>query len=98
VALAKVGPVGADKAGQRLDDDMLLLGLEQCCGSVIFFIPDPGSESLIFFYPGSGSWIRRVKKHRIPELGSRILLYMKIGMTNKTNFFLAFYSFRSKFY
>jgi hypothetical protein len=47
------------------------------------FIPDPGSGG--------------VKKHRIPDLGSRILLYIKIGMKNKTNFFLAFYSFRSKF-
>jgi hypothetical protein len=37
---------------------------------------------------------------KAPDLGSRILLYIpvKIGMKNKTNFFLAFYSFRSKFY
>jgi hypothetical protein len=41
---------------------------------------------------------------RIPDPGgkkstvSRILLYIKIGIKNKTNFFLAFYSFRSKFY
>jgi hypothetical protein len=51
-----------------------------------------------FFDPGSGSRIRGVKKHRIPDLGSWILLYIKIGMKNKTNFFLAFYSFRCKFY
>jgi hypothetical protein len=49
-----------------------------------------------FFYPGSGSRIRGVKKNRIPDLGSRILLYIKIGMKNKTNFFLAFFSFRKK--
>jgi hypothetical protein len=48
------------------------------------------------FYPGS--LIRVVKKHWIPDLGSRILLYIKIGMKNKTNYFLACYSFRSKFY
>jgi hypothetical protein len=53
-----------------------------------FFITDP--------VPGSR--IRGVKKHQIPDLGSQILLYIKIGMKNKTNFFLAFYSFRSKFY
>jgi hypothetical protein len=32
-----------------------------------------------------------VKKHRIPDLGSRILLYIKIGMKNKTNFFFCFF-------
>jgi hypothetical protein len=31
-----------------------------------------------------------VKKHRILDLGSRILLYIKIGTENKTNFFLLF--------
>jgi hypothetical protein len=41
------------------------------------------------------SRIRGVKKHRIPD---PTVLYIKIGMKNKTNFFLAFYSFRSKFY
>jgi hypothetical protein len=53
------------------------------------FIPDPGSGSLTFL---SRIWIRGVKKHRIPDLGSRILMYryIKIGMKNKTNFFLAF--------
>jgi hypothetical protein len=55
------------------------------------FIPDSGSLTFL-------SQIRRVKKHRIPDLGSRILLYIKIGMKNKTNFFLAYYSFRGKFY
>jgi hypothetical protein len=35
---------------------------------------------------------------KAPDLGSWILLYIKIGMKNKTNFFIAFYSFRSKFY
>jgi hypothetical protein len=35
---------------------------------------------------------------KAPDPGSQILLYIKIGMKNKTNFFLAFYSFRSKFY
>jgi hypothetical protein len=48
-----------------------------------FFIPD--------LDPGSGG-------EKAPDLGSRILLYIKIGMKNKTNFFLAFYSFRSKIY
>jgi hypothetical protein len=47
------------------------------------------------FYPGSGSLtflsrIRGVKKHRIPHLGSRILLYIKIGMKNKTQLFSCF--------
>jgi hypothetical protein len=49
------------------------------------FIPDPGSGTLTFLYR-----IRGVKKHWIPDLGSRILLYIKVGMKNKINFFLAF--------
>jgi hypothetical protein len=57
------------------------------------FIPDPYPY---LFYTGSGSRIRGGEK--APDLGSRILLYIKIGMKNKTNFFLAFHSFRSKFY
>jgi hypothetical protein len=65
------------------------------------FIPDPGSGSLTFL---SRIRIRGVKKHWIPDPGgekaqdpgSRILLYIKIGIKN--NFFLAFYSFRSKIY
>jgi hypothetical protein len=42
------------------------------------------------------SRIRGVKTHWIPDPGSRILLNIKIGMKNKTNFFLAFYSFSLK--
>jgi hypothetical protein len=54
--------------------------VQQCCGSGMFY---PGSRIRIpNFYPGSGS--------RISDPGSRILLYIKIGMKNKTNFFLAF--------
>jgi serine/threonine protein kinase len=44
-----------------------------------------------FFIPDPGG-------EKAPDLGSRILLYIKMGMKNKTNFFLAFYSFRRKFY
>jgi hypothetical protein len=59
------------------------------------FIPDPGSGSLTFLsrirIPDPGG-------EKAPDLGSRILLYIKVGMKNKTNFFLAFYSFRSTFY
>jgi hypothetical protein len=40
------------------------------------------------FYPGSGSL----------NFSSRILLYIKRGMKNKTNLFLAPYGFRNKFY
>jgi hypothetical protein len=46
-------------------------------------IPDPGGKKA----PYPGSWI--------PD---PTVLYIKIGMKNKTNFFLALYSFRSKFY
>jgi hypothetical protein len=41
--------------------------------------------------------IRGVKKHRILDLGFQILLYIKRGMKNKTNLFLA-YGFKNKFY
>jgi hypothetical protein len=64
--------------------------LQQCCGAGMFY---PGSGSLTFL-----SRFRGLKKHRIQDLGSRILLYIKIGMKKKPNFFLAFYSFKSKFY
>jgi hypothetical protein len=53
------------------------------------------------FYPGSGSltFLSRIRipdpgGEKAPDPGSGILLYIKIGMKNKTNFFLAFYSFR----
>jgi hypothetical protein len=59
------------------------------------FIPNPGSGSRIripnFFIPDPGG-------EKAPDPRSRILLYIKIGMKNKTNFFLAFYSFGGKFY
>jgi hypothetical protein len=55
------------------------------------FLPDPDPGS------GGGGGCKSTGS-RIPYLGSLILLYIKIGMKNKTNFFLAFYSFRSKFY
>jgi hypothetical protein len=35
---------------------------------------------------------------KAPDPESRILLYIKIEMKNKDNVFLAFFSFRSKFY
>jgi hypothetical protein len=57
------------------------------------FVPDPGSGSLTFL-----SRIPDPGVEKAPDPGSRILLYIKIGMKNKTNFFLAFYSFRSKFF
>jgi hypothetical protein len=55
------------------------------------------------FYPGSRI---RIPKFFIPDpdpggkksTGSRFLLYIKRGMKNKTNFFLAPYGFRKKFY
>jgi hypothetical protein len=53
-----------------------------------YFFPDPD--------PGSRSRILGVKK--TPDPGSRILLYIKRGMTNRSNSFLAPYGFRSKFY
>jgi hypothetical protein len=52
-------------------------------------------------YPGSGSdhcFIPDPGGKKAPDPGSLILLYIKIGMKNKTNFFLAFNSFRSMFY
>jgi hypothetical protein len=64
----------------------------QFCGSGMFY---PGSRIRIpnflfrIWIPDPGGW---------KSTGSRILLYIKIGMKNKTNIFLAFYSFRSKFY
>jgi hypothetical protein len=62
----------------------------------------PGSGSLML-YPGSriripNFFIPDPEGEKAPDLGSQILLYIKIGMKNKTNFFLAFYSFRNKFY
>jgi hypothetical protein len=51
------------------------------------FIPDPGSGSLTFLsrirIPDPGS-------EKAPDPRSWILLYIKIGMKNKTNFCLAF--------
>jgi hypothetical protein len=54
-------------------------------------IRDVLSRIPYFFIPDPGG-------EKAPDPGSRILLYIKIGMKNKTNFFLAFYSFKSKFY
>jgi hypothetical protein len=64
---------------------------KQCCGTGMFY---PGSGSLTFFL----SRIPDPGGEKEPDLGSRILMYIKIGMKNKTNFVLAFYCFRSKFY
>jgi hypothetical protein len=46
---------------------------------------DPGSGSLTFFIPDPDPG-----GEKTPDPGSRILLYIKIGMKNKTNFFLLF--------
>jgi hypothetical protein len=54
-----------------------------------WFIPDPTIAPSRIPDPGG---------KKAPDPGSRILLYIKIGIKNKTNFFLAFYSFRSKFF
>jgi hypothetical protein len=61
----------------------------QCCGSGMF-------------YPGSGSQILSFRNldpdPKSFHPGTRILLYIKRGMKNKSNLFLALYGFRSKSY
>jgi hypothetical protein len=52
--------------------------------------PDPGSRSRIQIPDPGGK--------KTPDPRSRILLYIKRGMTNRSNSFLAPYGFRSKFY
>jgi hypothetical protein len=64
----------------------------QCYGSGMFY-PGPGFLAFLSRIPDPGGEKASDPGSRIP-----ILLYTKIGMKNKTNFFLAFYSFRSKFY
>jgi hypothetical protein len=51
-----------------------LFSLGQCCGSGMFY---PGSRIRIrpLLHPGSGSRIRGVKKHRIPDPGSDLFFY-----------------------
>jgi hypothetical protein len=58
-----------------------------------WFIPDQDPT-----LAPSRIWIPDPGGKKAPDSGSQILLYIKIGMKNKTNFFLAFYSFRNKFY
>jgi hypothetical protein len=55
---------------------------KQCCGSGMFY---PGSRIRIpnFFIPDPGG-------EKAPDPGSRILLYIKIGMKLKPTFFLLF--------
>jgi hypothetical protein len=77
--------------------DRSMISQDQCSGSGMVY---PGSRIRIrpLLHPGSGSRIPDPGGKKAPDPGSRILMYIIIGMKNKTNFFLAFYSFRSKFY
>jgi hypothetical protein len=71
----------------------LVLGIPvwKCCGSGMFY---PGSGSLNFSFQIPDPDL----KVFIPHPGSRILLYIKRGMKNKSNLYLAPYGFRRKSY